>query len=326
VLAVQAVWSHSLLAGWVYPAASFETGPFENAGLLRPTEFVRMAGPIDEKPTVAGGKVTAADAYGLEENFGRQSLLPKQRLAPYADHWSGWQTTVRTLALQAPLFVCLIAAAMIFLHARWSFLLTVLLTASIAAAQLCGAATGLDRHVVRQFDDRIAVKEDEKLVAHVQLSADFREQLERAAQENQQVEFAVRLRGVNSPTGTPAEIQVDEWSSDQPRFAVDAAAFLEALKTHRGRVELAIAPKAGTRGVLIHSWQALGSLEPDLTTGTSNGARQANLVRRDGSIEPLEWFPSFEIRVVRGNNAYPFKPLLERFQPARPAGYVLVGF
>jgi hypothetical protein len=326
VLAVQVLWSHSLLAGWVYPAASFETGAFENAGLLRTTEFFRMVGPIDEKPTVAGGQITAAQAYGLDDNFGRQPLIPKQRLAPYADHWSGRQSMLRSLALQVPLFVCLVAAAMIFLSRRWSVPLTVLLTVSLAAAQLCGASTGLDRHVVRQFDDRLAVKEDEKLVAHVQLSTDFRELLEQAAQENQQVEFAVRLRGVNSPNPASAEIQVDEWSSDQPRFAVDAAAFLEALKTHRGRVELAIVPKAGTRGVLIHSWQALGSMEPDLTVGTSNGGRQATIVRQDGSIEPLEWFPSFEIRVVRGNNAYAFKALLERFETSRPTGYALVGF
>jgi hypothetical protein len=326
LIIVQAVWSHALLAGWVYPAASFETGAFENAGVLRPTEFARLAGPIDERPTVAGGKMTAAYSYGLDANFGRQTVLPKQRLAPYADHWSGRGTALRTLALQAPLFICLIAAALTFLRGRWSFLLTLLLTVSLASAQLCGAATGVDQHVLRQFDDRIAVKEDEKLVAHVQLSADFRERLERAAQENQQIEFAVRLRGVNSSAAAPAEIQVDEWSSDQQHFAVDAAAFLEALKTHRGQLELAIAPKAGTRGVLVHSWQSLGTPDPDLTIGASNGGRQATIVRQDGSIELLEWFPSFEIRVVRGVNGYPFKPLIERFQPARPAAYTLVGF
>ncbi len=326
LLAVQAVWSHASLAGWIYPAASFETGAIENAGVLRTTEFARLVGPIDERPTVAGGNVTAAYSYGLDANFGRQSVLPKQRLSPYADHWSGRQAALRTLALQAPLFICLIAAAVIFLRGRWSFLLILLLTVSLASAQLCGAATGVDQHVLRQFDDRIAVKEDEKLVAHVQLSADFRERLELAAQENQQIEFAVRLRGVNSSTAAPAEIQVDEWSSDQQRFAVDAAAFLEALKTHRGQVELAIAPKAGTRGVLVHSWQSLGTPDPDLTIGASNGDRQATIVRQDGSIELLEWFPSFEIRVVRGGNTYPFKPLIERFQPARPAAYTLVGF
>lgn len=360
VLAVQVLWSHSLYPGWVYPAASFETGAFENAGLLGSTAFVRMVGPIEEKPTIAAGRVTAASAYGLDENFGHQPLVPKHRLAPYADHWSGWQTALKSLALQAPIFVCLIAAAFFFLPVRRSLLVTVLLTASLAAAQVWGASTGVDQHVVRQFDERIAVKEDEKLVAQVQLSTEFRELLEQAAKENQQVEFAVRLRGVNDgakpphpgstelvagqplsgstelvevlqgrgETGvaTPAEIHVDEWSSDQQRFAVDASAFLEALKTHRGRVELAIVPKAGTRGVLVHSWQALGSLEPDLTTGTSNGGRQATLVRQDGSIEPLEWFPSFEIRVVRGTNAYPFKPLIERFETARPTGYALVGF
>jgi hypothetical protein len=326
LLAAQAVWSHALLAGWAYPAASFETGAFENAGQLGQTEFVRMIGPIDERPTVAGGKVNAAYSYGLDADFGHQSLVPKQRLAPYADHWSGRQAALRALALQAPLFICLIAAALMLLRARWSLLFTIVVTISLASTQLSGAAAGVDRHVLRQFDDRISVKEDEKLVAHVQLSADFREQLERAAQANQQIEFAVRLHGVNSSTAAPAEIQVDEWSSDQQRFAVEAAAFLEALKTHRGQIELAIAPKAGTRGVLVHSWQSLGSLEPDLTTGTSNGGRQATIVRRDGSIEPLEWFPSFEVRVVRGNNAYPFKSLIERFQSARPAAYTLVGF
>ena len=108
-----------------------------------------------------------------------------------------------------------------------------------------------------------------------------------------------------------------------PRLAVDAPAFLAALKAHGGRVELAISPKAGSRGVLVHSWQALGNPDGVIAIGRSAGGREATIVRPDGSTEPLEWFPSFEIRVVRGTNAYPFKTTVEPFESSRPTGYVL---
>ena len=166
---------------------------------------------------------------------------------------------LKTLILQGPLFLCVAAAALMLMRLRWGLLTTLLLATWFGAAQLCGAATGLDHHVLRQFDDRIAVKEDEKILAHVDLSAEFRELLERSAHENLQVEFALRLHGVNEAIVHPAEIQVDEWTSDEPRFAVDATAFLEALKAHKGRMELAISPKAGSRGLLVHSWQNLGN-------------------------------------------------------------------
>lgn len=326
LLAVQAVWGHSILVGWLYPGGSYATGAIENSGLLWPADFARMTGPLDEKPTVAGGLVAASASYGLLDGFGRQPVFPVKRLAPYANRWSGLQPLLATLALQAPLFGCVLAAALALMRLRWGLLATLLLAAWLGAAQLCGAATGLDRHVLRPFDDRIAVKDDEKLVAHVHLSDEFREILQRAARDNVKIEFAVRLRGVNRAMERPAEIQVDEWASDEPRLAVDAPAFLEALKAHGGRIELAISPKAGSRGVLVHSWQALGNPEGEIAVGPSAGGREATIVRADGSTEPLEWFPSFEIRVVRGENAYPFKTVVERFQSCRPTGYVLIGF
>jgi len=206
-------------------------------------------------------------------------------------------------------------------------LVTLLLLATgVGAAQLCGAAVGLDRHVLRRFDDRIAVKEDEKLVAHVHLSDEFREALEEAARANLQVEFAVRLKGVNGEMAKPAEVHVDEWSSDEPRFAISAPSFLEALKAHGGRVEFALSPKAGSRGVLVHSWQSLGNSDALIAVGGSAGGREATLVRADGSTEPLEWFPSFEIRVIRGGNAYPFQKIVGRFESSRPTGYALIGY
>ncbi len=326
LLVMQAVWSQSSLIGWRYPAAAYATGAFENAGLFWPSNFLSMIGTPQEQPTITGGVVTAGTFYGVGEGFGRQSILPLKRLAPYADRWSGRQSLLKTLILQGPLILCVAAAALMLMRLRWSLPTALLLATWFGAAQLCGAATGLDHHVLRQFDDRIAVKEDEKILAHVDLSAEFRELLERAAHENLQVEFALRLHGVNGTIGHPAEIQVDEWTSDEPRFAVDATAFLEALKAHKGRMELAISPKAGSRGLLVHSWQNLGNPDGVMSTGPSSGRREARIVRSDGSIEPLEWFPSFEIRVVRGANDYPFRSVIGPYLASRPAGYVLVGF
>ncbi|HEX4070772.1 MAG TPA: hypothetical protein VHX68_06365, partial [Planctomycetaceae bacterium] len=97
-------------------------------------------------------------------------------------------------------------------------------------------------------------------------------------------------------------------------------------KAHKGRMELAISPKAGSRGLLVHSWQNLGNPDGVMSTGPSSGRREARIVRTDGSIEPLEWFPSFEIRVVRGANDYPLRSVIGPYLASRPAGYVLVGF
>jgi hypothetical protein len=326
LLAMQAIWGHSTLFGWLYPAGSYATGAFENAGLLRRTEIARMTGPIAEKPTVAGGNVSACVSYGLLDGFGRQPIFPVKRLAPYADRWSGLQSLLATLSLQAPIFGCLLAAGLALMRLRWSLLATFFLAAWLGAAQLCGASTGLDRHVLRSFDGRIAIKEDEKLVAQIQLSDEFRELLEQAARQNLQVEFSLRFRGLNREMAKPAELHVNEWTSDEPRFAVDAPSFLEALKAHGGRVEIGLSPKAGSRGVLVHSWQALGNADELIAVDRSPGEREATLVRADGSTEPLGWFPSFEIRVVRGGNAYPSKSVIEPFETSRPTGYVLIGF
>lgn len=326
LVGVQAVWSHSIFLGWLYPAGSYATGAVENAGLIWPADFVRMTGPLDDIPTVAGGGQSACVSYGLADGFGRQPVIPAKRLAPYVDRWSGLKPLLVRLALQAPFFGCLLAAALALLRPRWGIAAALLMLSGVAAAQLCGAVTGLDRHVLRSFDDRIIVKQDEKLVADVRLSDDFRQLLQRATSENLRVEFAVRLRGTDRAMAKPANIQVDEWASDESPFEVDAAAFLDALNAHHGRVELAISPKPGSREVLVHSWQSLGDPEGMVAAGPSDGRREASIVRPDGSIEPLAWFPSFEIRVVRGNNAYPFKTVLATYEPARPAGYVLIGF
>jgi hypothetical protein len=326
LLAVQAAWGYSALFGWAYPGGAYATGAFENAGLLRPAEIAPMTGPIDERPTVTGGRVSACVSYGVADGFGRQPILAARRLAPYADHWAGLQTLLTALAVQAPLFGCLLFAALALMRWRWSLVTFLLLVTAVGAAQLCGAATGLDRHVLRRFDDRIAVKEDDKLIAHVHLSDEFRESLEEAARGNLQVEFAVRFKGVNGEMAKPAEVHVDEWSSDEPRFAIAAPTFLEALKAHGGRVEIALSPKAGSRGLLVHSWQSLGNSDALIAVGGSAGGREATIVHADGSTEPLEWFPSFEIRVVRGNNTYPLQKVLGPFVSSRPTGYALIGF
>jgi hypothetical protein len=326
LLAAQAIWGQSSLVGWNYPAASYATGAFENAGLVRPTEFVPMISPSGGKPNLTKGTVTAGSAYGLGDGFGRQAVLPVKRLAPYADHWSGLPALLRSLMLEAPVIFCLWAAAVFLMRWRGSLLTTLLLVIGLGSAHLCGAAIGLDHHVLRLFDDRIALKEDEKILAQIDLSAEFREQLERSARDNSHVEFALRLRGANQALAKPAEVQVDEWTSDEPRFSVDATAFLDALKAHHGRVELAISPKAGSRGLTVHSWQNLNNPEFVTAPGSSDGGREARVVRADGSIEPLEWFPSFEIRVVRGNNRYPFQSVIGPYLASRPSSYVLVGF
>ena len=308
LLAVQTVWGHSILVGWLYPAGSYATGAFENAGLLWPADLVRMTGPLDEKPTVAGGGESASVSYGLVDGFGRQPVLPVKRLAPYVDRWSGLQPLLTTLTLQAPLFGCMLAAALALMRWRGSLLATLLLAAWFGAAPLCGAATGLDRHVLRPFDDRIAVKEDEKLVAHIHLSDEFREMLQRAARDNRKVEFTRAAAGRQSGDGETGR-------DPGGRMGLGRA----AARRRRSRISRsARRPTAGAsswqsvpKPVLGVCWCIRGKPSATRTarwwSARSAGGREATLVRPDGSTEPLEWFPSFEIRVVRGDNAYPFK-------------------
>jgi hypothetical protein len=98
------------------------------------------------------------------------------------------------------------------------------------------------------------------------------------------------------------------------------------VEAHKGRVELSITPKAGTSELAVHSWQALRKPDGRPSGNPIAVGREASIIRADGSQTPIDWFPSFEIRVVRGDNAYPFKTLIERFHPSPPTGYVLVGF
>jgi hypothetical protein len=192
----------------------------------------------------------------------------------------------------------------------------VLFAACAAAALLFGSTTGFAPQSFARFEGPIAIKNDEKLVGAVRLSPEFLAQLQDATGRGEQIEFCVRLQAVNRAAEHPAEFQVAEWSSSEPRFAIPAQAFLDAVRARNGHVEFSITPASASKGVRLHSWQAT----------RANGERSAQLVHADGSQEALDAFPSFEIRVARPQNDFAFEKLIQRFEPSQAASYALVGF
>lgn len=326
IIGLQAAWGHATQFGWLYPVNAFATGLFKNSGALLETEFVPMSGPAVERPTAVGGDVPATGYLGLPADFGKLCVVPERRLAPYKDHWAGLPAMEASLAIQGPVLACLILASCFLVRVRRNLLVMPLAVGCISGAQLCGAVAGTELETARLFDDRIAIKEDEKLTAQIQLSNEFRRELEAAAKQNVQVEFAIPVRGTDAGNKRPFEFQIGEWSSDAGRITASAHAFLAALEAHRGRIEFSISPKAGTKELYVHSWRKLESVGGQVAASSKNDRREAWIIRADGSQEPIEWFPSFEIRVVRGEGDYPFSTWFERFDGSRPTGYVLVGF
>jgi len=326
IIGVQAAWGHATQFGWQYPVSSFATGLFKNSGALLETEFVPMSGPLVERPTSVGGDIPATRYLDLPANFGKPSLVPARRLEPYKDHWAGLPAMESSLAIQGPVLACLILAACFLVRVRRNLVVIPLAVGCIAGAQLCGAVAGTELETSRLFDDRIAIKEDEKLTGQIQLSNEFRRELEAAAKQNVQVEFAIPIRGADAGNKRPFEFQIGEWSSDAGRITASAHAFLAALEAHRGRIEFSISPKAGSKELFIHSWRKVETAGGHVAANSKAGRREASIIRADGSQEPIEWFPSFEIRIVRGENDYPFRTWIERFDGSRPTGYVLVGF
>jgi hypothetical protein len=312
---VQAFWGYSGLCNWTFPAKAFATGAFREVGTILPTKSARLSGSPQEMPTVLGGPVRGARFCGPVKDQARPTLFPLDRVAPYRENWSGLPSLRRLLAAQAPVLAAVLIAALCLMRI-WRGLATVVLFASCAAgALLCGSTTGFAPGSFTSFQGRIAIKDDEKLVGAVRLSPQFLEQLQEAASREQEIEFFVNVQAVNRAADHPAEFQVAEWSSAEPRFTAPAQAFLDAVRARDGRVEFSITALSASKGLRFHSWQAT----------RPNGERSVQLMHADGSQEALDRFPSFEIRVVRPG-ALAFEKLIQRFEPAQPARYAVVGF
>jgi hypothetical protein len=316
LVALQAVWGSAFLCGWDFPAHAFVTGAFRETGNVLPTKFAPLSGSADEIPTVLGGPVRGSRFCAATSGHARPPIFPLDRVAPYRDNWSGWPSMRRLLAAQVPVFATLLIAILCLMR-LWRGLGTIVLfSGAVAGTLLCGASTGFAPQAFASFDRQIHVKEDEKLIGGLRLSPEFQSRLQAAALNDEQIEFFVRLRGVNERAEHPAEFQVAEWSAAEPRFAVPARELVEAVRARDGRLEFSITAATASKGLVLHSWQ----------TTRSGGARSAQLVHADGSQEVIDRFPSFEIRVVRRKTEQAFSRLIERFDQIRPASYVLVGF
>jgi hypothetical protein len=314
LVVAQAAWGYGGFFGWNFPANAFATGAFREAGTIWPTKFARLSGSPQEMPTLLGGPVRGPRFCGAVEGQARPPILPAERVAPYRENWAGWPSLRRLLTAQAPVLATVLIAIVCLMPVWRGLGMVVLFSSFVAAALLCGSRSGFTSGGFLSFDARMSMQEDEKLVGSVRLSPEFLETLQQTTARDEQIELFVRLRPLNAGLEHSAEFQVAEWSSSQSRFTVPGSAFLDAVRARSGRVEFSIAPAAASKGLLLHSWQA------------TNGDRRAQLVHADGTQEQLDRFPSFEIRVVRPKSEFAFQKLIERFEPTRPASYVLVGF
>ena len=333
LLAVQVAWGHAGGWGWLFPSGSFSVGVRQQAGTLAPAELVNMTGLPNVMPTMLGGDVRATAWLGLADGFGRQPILPNRRVDPMRNHWAGLRPMLNGLAIQVPALVCLLAGALACMRFRRGMLLVLTVMAWAAAAQMWGAATGLDREALRAFDRRISVREDEKLVGDVQLSSEFREKLARVAGAGDSIELTVHVSSHDTANGIPYEFQINEWTADGERMTISAPLFLAALDRQQGRIGFSLGAKSGSGGLYVHSWRAVKRTRERIPKGSAAAAnlsrlaegRRADIVRADGSREPIDRFPSFEVRVVRGEDSNPLQSLFAR-SGASAAAYKLIGF
>src|SRR6202035_1111730 len=99
--------------------------------------------------------------------------------------------------------------------------------------------------------------------------------LQAAALRDEQIEFFVRLQGLNERAEHPAEFQVAEWRAAEPQLPVSARDVVEAVHARGGRLEFSITAAHASKGLWLRSWQ----------TTQNRGARSAQLVHADGSQE-----------------------------------------
>ncbi len=315
VLLVQLTWGQGSLFGWLFPTGAYAMGIAKHSPILLPTQFVPMTGDITHKPRLHGGNETAAAAMGFESDFGVQPVFPRRRQNPFRGHEAVRQI-LAGLAVQLPVLLCL-AGIVVFLRPMWwRRWMTAGLVVLMPASLLFGAAEGIDPEAYLKFEDRIEVREGESFVVRMPLSPEFRELLEQAAAENSTAVIAIQYRAVNPRASQPAELKVFEHTTNESQLTVPLADLLADIGHHGGVVEFTLTPQAGSGGLLVRSWQRN---RPDQ-------GRTVEIVSMTGERRTIEWFPSLEIRVLRGENNYPLKSLITRWDLTRPVGYLLVGF
>ena len=127
-----------------------------------------MTGPIDETPTDGGWECIGLRLVRAFRRFWSSAGHPRQTFgtlrrpvvrtaAPFKAH--GTRGPSFRVHGRRRTYPAAISAAV------WRSRLVLLFMASAVAAQVFGAGDGLDQHVLRSFDDRIAIKPDEKLIA-----------------------------------------------------------------------------------------------------------------------------------------------------------------
>ncbi|MGE3317273.1 MAG: hypothetical protein AB7O26_19315, partial [Planctomycetaceae bacterium] len=315
-LLLQIAWGQGSLLEWHFPTGSYAMGIGKHLLIIPPTDFARMTGKPDDKPTLHGGREHATTSFGLAENFGRQSILAAKWRNPFASFRETLRALRNGFAVALPVLICM-AGLLIFWRPRWwgrgmSAAFCVLMPASF----LFGAAEGVDPSAYLKFEDRIEIREGESLAVKIPLSPEFRERLREAAASNPTAQIHVHYRSMSSKAPQPAELRVFNQSTTETRLTISTSDLVAALDANNGVFDATVTPVADSGGIQFRSWQKARAGE----------GRVADIVATDGARRAAEWFPSIEIRVLRGEQNYPFKPLVRRWDPAIPVGYALVGF
>jgi hypothetical protein len=220
------------------------------------------------------------------------------------------------LVVVLPVLVCVAGILKFLLPAWWRRGMTATVLVLVPASLLFGAAEGVDAQAYQKFEDRIEVREGEVLFVRVPLTAEFRRMLKQAAYDNPTSQIHVHYRNVARRARKPAELNVFHHAADDNRLTLPLTTLLTEIEQQAGALELTLRPAAGSGGVLLRSWQRNRPEE----------GRRVEILTADGTKRTVEWFPSLEIRVLRGDNGYPLKPLITQWDLTTPVGYGLVGF
>lgn len=315
-LLIQILWGQGSLAGWHFPTGSYAMGIFKHLLIAEPTNFVRMTGNSDDKPALHGGRESAAVSLGLPQDFGKQPIVAARWRNPFANFGAALRTFTSGFFVALPVLIC--TGGLLFSNwtRRWSRPCAAALMVLVPASLLFGAAEGVEQTAYLKYEDRIEVREGESLSIRVPVSPDFFELLRDARSSNAIAQIHLHYHGNNSKVAKPAEMQMLNQSTTENRLVIPTASLVEHLEANGGTIDCRVTPVPGSGGIFCHSWQ-----KPRVGEG-----RVAEIVSADGSRRTVDWFPSLEIRVLRGEQNYPTKSLISRWDSAIPVGYELVGF
>jgi len=316
LLGAQLAWGQASAFGWLYPTGSYGMGIFKHSLVVRPVEFARMTGDLNDKPVLLGGDEPATTYLEFDPDFGVQPVFPDRWRNPFAQLGFALRAFLTGLCVEVPVLLCAGAVVYFLRPAWWGRSMTTALAVLIPATLVFGAPHGVDPQAYLKFEDRIEVREGESLAVRVVLSPEFRELLRQASRDHATAQIHVHYRAGNARLAQPAELKIFDHVTRETRLTLPLAELINDLEQNGGALTCRLTPAEDSGGILLRSWQRNRPEE----------GRTVTEINAEGEQREADWFPSLEIRVPRSEQRYPFQSLIARWDPARPVGYALIGF